>query len=359
MRGEGLKTMPPILPIFPNRATGVARTLRYRLAMGEIDAAWDDVLAMYRIGELHRRGVWNMVSSLVNTSMVGMANQAAESVLLHSDWTTDEIRRRAEEMMPFHQPWREEEIKLIMRNDRLIALDALTHMANGTFGFDVLSGSDSQCCPRPGTDSWFGTINAMRFVRMGIIMKTVNQHFDELEQWYFSDDLELNYEDLGSMYDIFKKFAWYGQFGMIPHLIGPMMVNLLTPAIEAWRTANKRQEAEISLLRLLFALEAYHRDNGEYPEALDDLLGHTIDEMPLEPFSSNPAGEPFRYILEERGFLLYSVGPNGIDEDGRGNNDVPKGDDIRRRLPMVPDFTPPTPLAVTSETPSPSIPSSP
>jgi len=28
VRGEGLKTMPPILPIFPNRATGVARTPR-------------------------------------------------------------------------------------------------------------------------------------------------------------------------------------------------------------------------------------------------------------------------------------------------------------------------------------------
>jgi len=38
VRGEGLKTMPPILPIFPNRATGVART-RKVLAPCRTDAA--------------------------------------------------------------------------------------------------------------------------------------------------------------------------------------------------------------------------------------------------------------------------------------------------------------------------------
>jgi hypothetical protein len=37
--------------------------------------------------------------------------------------------------------------------------------------------------------------------------------------------------------------------------------------------------------------------------------------------------------LEPPGFLLYSVGPNGIDEEGRDRNDDPKGDDIRRRVP--------------------------
>jgi len=73
------------------------------------------------------------------------------------------------------------------------------------------------------------------------------------------------------------------------------------------------------------------RDNdGKYPEALDDLLGRFISGIPLDPFS----GEPFRYVLEERGYLLYSVGPNGIDEEGRGYSDTPRGDDIRRRVPL-------------------------
>jgi len=312
--------------------------VRYRLAIGEIDKAWDDVLAMHRLGELHRRTVWSLITSLINTAIVSGANHSAESVLLHSDWTSEEIFRRAEEIMPFQQPWREEGIRSILRVERFIALDALTHMANGTFGFDALSGSgqssDLQCCPRPGTNSWFGAINEMRFLRLGIVMEMVNQRFDEFELWYFSDGMELDYEDYSTSLFL-KNVVWYGYFGAIPRLIGQAMADLLTPAVEAWRTSHQRQEAEVSLMRLMFALEAYHRDNGEYPAALDDLLGHYIDEIPLDPFASNPAGEAFRYILEEPGFLLYSVGPNGVDEEGRGNNDVPKGDDIRRRVPLT------------------------
>jgi len=305
--------------------------VRYRLAIGEIDKAWDDVLAMYRIGKLHRQVVWSMYTSLVNTMIVGSANQSAESVLLHSDWTADEIRRKIEEVTPFQQPWSEEEIRLIIRNDRLMALDILTYMANGTFDLLGWLGSDSQCCPRPGTNSWFEKINVMRFARLGIVMEIVNQRFDEFEHWYFSDDHELVYEIAEfDIYGFLKTVAWYGYCGVVSRSFGPMLIDLLCPAVEAWRSALQRCEVDAMLTRLLFALEAYHRDNGEYPSALDDLQGRYIDEIPLDPFS----GEAFRYILEEGGFLLYSVGPNGIDENGRNQADNPKGDDIRRRMPV-------------------------
>ena len=69
-----------------------------------------------------------------------------------------------------------------------------------------------------------------------------------------------------------------------------------------------------------------------HPDALDDLRGRFLDEIPLDPFS----GEAFRYVVESEGFLLYSVGPNGIDEEGRNQQDIPKGDDVRRRKPQAP-----------------------
>jgi hypothetical protein len=47
-------------------------------------------------------------------------------------------------------------------------------------------------------------------------------------------------------------------------------------------------------------------------------------------------GKPLIYKPEEKGFLLYSVGPNGKDEDGRGLKDDPKGDDIAIRVAAVP-----------------------
>jgi hypothetical protein len=69
-----------------------------------------------------------------------------------------------------------------------------------------------------------------------------------------------------------------------------------------------------------------------YPGGLNDLQERYLAEIPLDPFS----GESFRYIVEPPDYLLYSVGPNGIDEEGRGSSDVPKGDDIRCRAVSEP-----------------------
>jgi len=39
------------------------------------------------------------------------------------------------------------------------------------------------------------------------------------------------------------------------------------------------------------------------------------------------------YRLEHDGYLLYSVGVNGLDDDGRGPDDQPRGDDLSVRMP--------------------------
>ncbi|MDR0870754.1 MAG: type II secretion system protein GspG [Planctomycetaceae bacterium] len=100
--------------------------------------------------------------------------------------------------------------------------------------------------------------------------------------------------------------------------------------------AIRRSEADATLTRLLFALELYHREHGEtYPESLDKLRNGYVDEIPLDPFSK----QPFLYILDDdrRGYLIYSVGANGIDNNGRNNNDTTKGDDVRRRIRLTAD----------------------
>jgi hypothetical protein len=335
---EGIMLNSPIN--YDHRCREMVRSLgvrvRYRLAIGEVDKAWDDVLAMYRIGEQHRRFIWGAITALINTEMVSRANRSAEAVLLHSGWTAEEILRRAAEIAPFQRPLDDNEIRSVLRYERLIALDSLTHIANGTSDFGALSDSES-CCGKPvsGSDSWerFGTKATMRCLRLGIVMAKMNKHFDEMEQRYLNDEPEP--DTWGKIkdgdYSFFKMFAWYG-YGAITVFIGEVLTDLLSPAIGAWRTSQKRYQAEISLTHLVFALEAYRRDKGNYPDELDALRGDYIAEIPLDPFTN----EAFRYIVNEDapGYLLYSVGENGIDDDGRGRNDEPKGDDIRRRVPL-------------------------
>jgi hypothetical protein len=159
-----------------------------------------------------------------------------------------------------------------------------------------------------------------------------------MEQWFFDGFPEPEGEADDWWHDLLWTFAWYGKYIAIPVLIGQMANVLLVPVMEGARISLETRQVNAMLTRLVFALEAYYRDNGNYPAALDDLLGRYIAEMPLDPFNRNPAGEPFRYAIENRqgeaeGFLLYSVGPNGIDEAGRDSGDHPRGDDIRRRVP--------------------------
>ncbi|MCL2005022.1 MAG: type II secretion system protein GspG [Planctomycetaceae bacterium] len=303
-------------------ARDLAIRVRYRLTVGEIDAAWDDVRTIYRLAEHQRRAVWNVMSSLVNNDILGTANHAAESVLLHSDWDSDEILLKAEEIVPFLRPFGNDEIRKCLLGERLLSLDAIRHMAGGNFYHHFANDEEQP----PVRDFWDRAKG--RFLRTGLIMTKINQRFDELEQQLFEGRLEEpDDEMLPGIMMLLDLAFWHGKSGAISILIGEMLSSLLFTAIEAgWMSVQCRQ-ADADLLRLVFALTAYHRDNGNYPEGLDALQERYIAELPFDPFS----GGWFRYILEPEGYLLYSVGPNGEDDGGRNHGDFPRGDDIRRR----------------------------
>ena len=159
-------------------------------------------------------------------------------------------------------------------------------------------------------------------------MIEINRIFDEVEQQFIDGVIECEREPLEMMY-LLKTVAWYGQYVGIPKLVARMFVESYVPVWDAMQASFRSRDANAALTRLVFALKAYHRDSGHYPDVLDALLEGYLDELPLDPFS----GTALRYVVEPpEGFLLYSVGPNGIDDEGRGHSDFPRGDDIRRRF---------------------------
>ena len=317
MFGANLKEAVPVNDdISRSMARSLGVRVRYRLATGDIESAWNDVLAMYRLGEQHRRTVWNVISVLLNTAIVNRANRSAESVLLHSDWDSEEILQRYEKIAPFLQPLREDKIRFVLRNRRLEVLDDLQFFP---FSKEEMSAANWQ--------DWWKKKNAYAFFRRGYAMVEANLIFDKQEQWFFDVlpvkewEIEIRRTD-----DVFKLTAWYGPLVGPPVVISQLLSTLITSTDEWLKVLPSSRQANILLTPLVFALEAYRRDKGGYPDELDALREDYIAEIPLDPFS----GEAFRYVKEGENYLLYSVGPNGIDEEGRDNNDVPKGDDIRR-----------------------------
>lgn len=69
--------------------------------------------------------------------------------------------------------------------------------------------------------------------------------------------------------------------------------------------------------RVVLALEGYRIDRGKYPEALEELVPGYLDAVPVDPWS----GSAMRYCLHAgpisaSGYLLYSVGMDGVDDGG-------------------------------------------
>lgn len=72
-------------------------------------------------------------------------------------------------------------------------------------------------------------------------------------------------------------------------------------------------------MKLLWAIEMYRAMTRQYPERLEDLVPSFIGSIPDDPASP---GRFFGYRLKEpteddpRGYLLYSVGLDGVDDGG-------------------------------------------
>jgi hypothetical protein len=113
-------------------------------------------------------------------------------------------------------------------------------------------------------------------------------------------------------------------------MIGEILVGLLTPAVLKAQTAHDKSEQMRRNVQIAFALAAYRSQYGRYPEKLDSLVPEYLATLPDDLFS----GKPVIYRLTEDGYLLYSVGPNGEDEGGRGPEDQPRGDDLTVRVPQ-------------------------
>lgn len=113
-------------------------------------------------------------------------------------------------------------------------------------------------------------------------------------------------------------------------LVGDGLVTLLIPAVREGQRASDRSEQTQRNLHVAFALVAYQRAHGSYPKQLDALAPKYLKQVPLDLFS----GKALIYRPAAKGFLLYSVGPNGQDDGGRSYDDDPAGDDLRVRLPL-------------------------
>jgi hypothetical protein len=92
-----------------------------------------------------------------------------------------------------------------------------------------------------------------------------------------------------------------------------VVLRVVAPALDKAISICYRNKTEVQATTTIIALIRYKQENGAYPNNLQELLNKgLIKEIPLDPYSD----KPLVYKKTEKGFTLYSVGPDFIDNGG-------------------------------------------
>jgi hypothetical protein len=91
-----------------------------------------------------------------------------------------------------------------------------------------------------------------------------------------------------------------------------LISHIITPVFDS--VHNKRDEtiARLRLAQWALALDVYHQQHGRYPDGLQEADALLDWGLLHDPFTE----QPFVYRQQGGGYLLYSVGVNGRDDEG-------------------------------------------
>ncbi|MCL2873269.1 MAG: type II secretion system protein GspG [Betaproteobacteria bacterium] len=91
---------------------------------------------------------------------------------------------------------------------------------------------------------------------------------------------------------------------------------------------SKCEAAMIRMEIIRDFLSAYKKEKNRYPSTVEGLQAMDYPDKPRDLFLKDPWGTYYVYISpfpennREDSFLLYSIGPNGVDEKGKGDDIV-------------------------------------
>jgi hypothetical protein len=102
-----------------------------------------------------------------------------------------------------------------------------------------------------------------------------------------------------------------------------LLSSILMPAFVSPIFKEADGVAKIRTAEVALAVEGYRRQNGRLPENLNELAPQFLPSVPEDPYD----GQPLRYHKLAKGYVVYSVGRDGHDNNGREGPDHIKSTD--------------------------------
>ena len=315
----------------------VARALTARAMLrveeGNLDPAWQDLLACHRLARLAGQGP-TLVDALVATYMDGTACVGDQGLLRHARLVPAQIARiRADLDKLAPLPKMVEKINVA---ERFMFLDCLGMVARK--GISSMSGV-AEAADGGKPDSLSQTLMdavAESAFDWDLVLRMGNSWYDRMidacgkpTRAQREAALRKVDDDLRKLFAASKdwKSTALSLLGGVRHATsertGQALIAILLPAVQPCLRAEDRANMQFGVTRLAFALAAYRADRGTYPAKLAELVPKYVAEVPKDIFIA----ADLHYRLEGGGYLLYSVGPNGKDDGGKGTDDRKQGED--------------------------------
>lgn len=306
----------------------------YHCGEGRYDEAIDDVMTVQRLGRLMSRGA-SLIELLVGVAIDALSRNTAISLLEHGKLTPAQLARFRDELLklpPMSLP-----VDKITVSERFMCLEML--QAVRRYGFlavaqigelptpnvppekieAVLAKLDWDRALRKG-NSWYDRLDtAMRKPTRAERMKGIQ----EMEA-----DLLKSIEGV-ELTGLFKDYTDEKRVATSEAIALPL-VRAFLPAVSKVQEASDRHEAHFRTLLLAVALGQYKAEKKEYPETLSAVSPKFVKAIPDDPYNG---GKPLVYKRTKAGYELYSVGPNGKDDNCHLLTDMPRGDDLGLRMP--------------------------
>ena len=280
---------------------------------GYNEEAFDDLLACYRASQ-HLEGPRMLVEQLVGWAIKAKSLRTAFVILQHRQVEgplLKDFQANLENLMA------EETYIPDFTTERFFILDFIQrcytddgsgsgHMIPGRLS--IISSSDSDILNDFDNPFFnYGQCLALSLISADRddMRQTFENYFDHAQQWADKTPWQLHQENV----DFDMGFFEWPRLKQIRYW--PVMVML--PALGRISEMAYRSKLEVEATITMMGLFRYRQDTSQYPENLDELvIAGYIKKVPMDCFSD----KPLVYKNTGDDFLLYSYGPNCIDDGG-------------------------------------------
>ena len=321
-----------------------------RIATGDLDNAWTDLQAIHRIARHAGSGV-TIIETLVGIVIDSMAFEA-EVYLLNSPGLTAEQSKRFLADVQALKPLPSIADRIDV-GERFMALDAATMLARSVHGkdpqqtiielfkslklFEALSSttatrdlvtlvaleedSSKQKSQQVGNPiDWDSTLQVLNhwYDKLVAAQRLENSQQRLAALAKIGQELEQLATNMTNPTKQLAAMATDGSPKVLGEAIGNILLTILMPAAKGIALASDDAVTRTSIIRIGFALKLHTHETGMVPNSLAELSPRYLESIPVDPHS----GSALKYVPQEKGFLLYSVGRNGVDDQGKSAEDA-------------------------------------